>query len=81
MSTKVRGSTYDMYSDIVDGDSDQVVSTSWGECELDSDASLLSSEQALLKNRLPPKARPSWQPPETTVPQTASTATRSRKTS
>ncbi|MGA2530959.1 MAG: Ig-like domain repeat protein [Acidimicrobiales bacterium] len=41
------GSTYDMYSDIVDGDSDQVVSTSWGECELDSDASLLSSEQSL----------------------------------
>jgi hypothetical protein len=41
------GSTYDMYSDIVDGDSDQVVSTSWGECELDSNASLLSSEQSL----------------------------------
>jgi len=39
--------TYDLYSAIINADRDQVVSTSWGLCEPDSDASLLSSEQTL----------------------------------
>ncbi|MDA8039065.1 MAG: protease pro-enzyme activation domain-containing protein, partial [Actinomycetota bacterium] len=38
---------YDEYSAIVNADSDAVVSTSWGACELDSDPSLLNSEQSL----------------------------------
>ncbi|MGO9583355.1 MAG: S8 family serine peptidase [Acidimicrobiales bacterium] len=41
------GDDYDVYSAIVDSDSDQVVSVSWGECELDSNSSALSSEQSL----------------------------------
>jgi subtilase family serine protease len=36
----------DLYEDIVDSDTDQVVTTSWGECELDSDQALLSAEQS-----------------------------------
>jgi hypothetical protein len=39
--------TYDLYAAIVNDDVDQVVSTSWGECELDSDAPLLADEQTL----------------------------------
>lgn len=39
--------TYDLYSAIVNGDTDQVVSTSWGLCELDSDGSLITDEQNL----------------------------------
>jgi hypothetical protein len=39
--------TYDLYSAIVNADADQVVSTSWGLCELDSDLSLISAEDAL----------------------------------
>ncbi len=39
--------TYDLYSAIVKDDADQVVSTSWGACELDSDSSLISSEHTL----------------------------------
>jgi subtilase family serine protease len=39
--------TYDLYSAIINADSDQVVSTSWGLCELDSDPSLISSEDSL----------------------------------
>jgi subtilase family serine protease len=39
--------TYDLYSAIVNADSDQVVSTSWGLCELDSDPSLITAEDAL----------------------------------
>lgn len=39
--------TEDLYSAIVNDDADQVVSTSWGECELDSDPSLISSEDTL----------------------------------
>ncbi|MFZ2057191.1 MAG: IPT/TIG domain-containing protein [Acidimicrobiales bacterium] len=38
---------YDLYSAIVNNDTDQVVSTSWGSCELDADSSLISSEQSL----------------------------------
>ena len=38
---------YDLYSAIVNDDTDQVVSTSWGSCELDADSSLISSEQSL----------------------------------
>jgi len=38
---------YDVYSAIVDADADQVVSTSWGLCELDSDPSLITSEDSL----------------------------------
>jgi hypothetical protein len=37
---------YDLYDAIVTGD-DPVVSTSWGECELDSDPALLAEEQTL----------------------------------
>jgi subtilase family serine protease len=40
---------YDLYSKIVKDDTDQVVSTSWGECELDSDSSLLSAEQPVFE--------------------------------
>jgi hypothetical protein len=39
--------TYDLYSAIVNADADQVVSTSWGLCELDSDPSLITSEDDL----------------------------------
>jgi hypothetical protein len=39
--------TYDLYSAIVNADADQVVSTSWGLCELDSDPALVSSEDDL----------------------------------
>ena len=38
---------YDLYSAIVNDDTDRVVSTSWGSCELDTDSSLVSSEQSL----------------------------------
>jgi subtilase family serine protease len=38
---------YDLYSAIMNDDTDQVVSTSWGSCELDADSSLISSEQSL----------------------------------
>ena len=41
--------TLDVYSAIVNADSDQVVSTSWGQCELDSDSSLVSSERTLFE--------------------------------
>jgi hypothetical protein len=39
--------SYDLYSAIVGADADQVVSTSWGLCELDSDPSLITSEDTL----------------------------------
>jgi Pro-kumamolisin, activation domain/IPT/TIG domain/Subtilase family len=39
--------TYDLYSAIVNADADQVVSTSWGLCELDSDSPLIISEDDL----------------------------------
>ena len=39
----------DLYGKIITNDSDQVVSTSWGECELDSDASFMTSEQSLFE--------------------------------
>jgi hypothetical protein len=39
--------TYDLYSAIVNHDTDKVVSTSWGLCELDSDQSLIRSEDTL----------------------------------
>ncbi len=39
--------TYDLYSAIVNTDADQVVSTSWGLCELDADQSLIRSEDVL----------------------------------
>jgi subtilase family serine protease len=42
-------SVLDLYSAIVTADKDQVVSTSWGECELDSDSSLLQSEQTVFE--------------------------------
>jgi len=41
--------TYDVYNAIVSADSDQVVSTSWGTCEPDSDSSLLQSEQTVFE--------------------------------
>jgi hypothetical protein len=41
--------TLDVYAKIMDSDTDQVVSTSWGLCELDSDPSLIGSEQALFE--------------------------------
>jgi subtilase family serine protease len=41
--------TYDMYNAIVTADADQVISTSWGTCELDSDSSLISSEDTLVE--------------------------------
>ena len=37
----------DLYRTIINADTDQVISTSWGMCELDSDASLLSAERTL----------------------------------
>ena len=37
----------DLYRAIINADSDQVISTSWGMCELDSDASLLSAERPM----------------------------------
>jgi hypothetical protein len=43
---------YDVYSTIVADDTDQVVSTSWGGCELDvyaSDSSFMTSEQSLFE--------------------------------
>jgi subtilase family serine protease len=39
--------TYDLYQAIIDADADPVVSTSWGECELNADPSLISSEDNL----------------------------------
>jgi subtilase family serine protease len=39
--------TYDLYSAIITADSDKVVSTSWGLCELDSDPSLITAEDSL----------------------------------
>ena len=39
----------DMYGAIINADTDQIVSTSWGECELDSDSSLIDSEQPLFE--------------------------------
>ena len=42
-------SVYDLYSAIVTADTDQVVSTSWGECELDSDSSLIQAEQSVFE--------------------------------
>jgi subtilase family serine protease len=41
--------TYDLYSKIINADKNQVISTSWGLCELDSDSPLLTSEQALFE--------------------------------
>jgi subtilase family serine protease len=46
------GDVLDVYSTIVDNDTDPVVSTSWGECELDqiaSDSSFLGTEQSLFQ--------------------------------
>jgi subtilase family serine protease len=40
---------YDLYSAIVTADKDQVVSTSWGECEDDASSSLLRSEQTVFE--------------------------------
>jgi hypothetical protein len=37
------------YSAIVSADRDQVISSSWGQCELDSDPGLITSEQALFE--------------------------------
>ena len=37
--------SYDAYDAVIEADSDQVVSTSWGQCELDGDQSLFTSEQ------------------------------------
>jgi len=39
--------TYDVYSAIVNDDRDNVVSTSWGTCELDSSPALITEEQVL----------------------------------
>jgi subtilase family serine protease len=41
--------TYDIYNKIITADKDQVISTSWGECEPDSDATLRSAEQTLFE--------------------------------
>jgi subtilase family serine protease len=41
--------TYDLYSKIINADKNQVISTSWGLCELDSDSPLLTSEQTLFE--------------------------------
>jgi subtilase family serine protease len=41
--------TLDVYSRIMDDDVDQVVSISWGVCELDSDSSLIASEQSIFE--------------------------------
>ena len=41
--------TYDMYNAIISADTDQVVSTSWGECEQDAGESLISAEQSLFE--------------------------------
>ena len=41
--------TFDVYSAIVNADTDQVVSISWGTCELDSDSSFMTSEQSLFE--------------------------------
>jgi subtilase family serine protease len=41
--------TYDVYNAIISADTDQVVSTSWGECEADAGTSLISSEQDLFE--------------------------------
>jgi hypothetical protein len=41
--------TYDLYAAIVNKDQDQVVSTSWGICEPESDDSLLNSEDTLFE--------------------------------
>ncbi len=37
----------DLYRTIIKADTDRVISTSWGMCELDSDASLISAERGL----------------------------------
>ena len=37
----------DLYRTIIKADTDRVISTSWGMCELDSDASLISAESGL----------------------------------
>jgi subtilase family serine protease len=41
--------TYDMYNAIISADADQVVSTSWGECELDEGSTLIADEQSLFE--------------------------------
>lgn len=41
--------TFDVYNAIVGADADQVISTSWGNCELDSDSTLISEEQTLVE--------------------------------
>jgi subtilase family serine protease len=41
--------TLDLYNAIVTADHDQVISTSWGLCELDSESSLISSEQTVFE--------------------------------
>jgi subtilase family serine protease len=41
--------TYDMYKAIIDADKDQVISTSWGLCELDNNATLMKNEQSLFE--------------------------------
>jgi subtilase family serine protease len=41
--------TYDVYNAIVGADADQVISTSWGLCELDSDPTLITDEQPVFE--------------------------------
>ena len=41
--------TYDLYNAIISADSDQVVSTSWGDCEADEDTAFMESEQAIFE--------------------------------
>jgi subtilase family serine protease len=41
--------TYDLYKAIINSGKNQVISTSWGLCELDSDSPLLTSEQTLFE--------------------------------
>jgi len=41
--------TLDLYNAIISADTDQVVSTSWGACEDDEDASFIESEQSLFE--------------------------------
>ncbi len=41
--------TYDVFKAMINGDADQVISTSWGQCEQGEDAAFAQSEQALFQ--------------------------------
>jgi subtilase family serine protease len=41
--------TYDLYNAIISADKDEVITTSWGLCELDSSSTLITDEQTLFE--------------------------------